>query len=69
MKKNNKFRLTDQAIATIMLTLQKALLEQSDITEQMREYQLYVEKDDPSALKIKNPPTELNINPELDSSS
>ena len=64
MKKNEKFHLTDQAIATIMLTLQKALIEQSDITGQMRGYRLYVENEDPTALKIENPPTELKVEPE-----
>ena len=63
MKKNEKFHLTDQAIATIMLTLQKALIEQSDITGQMRDYRLYVESEDPTALKIENPPTELKVEP------
>ena len=45
--------LTNQAIGSIMMALQKGILEQTDITELLQEFNL-VESDD--GLVVENPP-------------
>tara|TARA_R110000824_G_scaffold99360_8_gene236709 strand:- start:3618 stop:3818 length:201 start_codon:yes stop_codon:yes gene_type:complete len=47
-------RLSNQALGSLMLALQKSLLEQSDITEVLKEFE-FVNTED--GLWIKNPPT------------
>jgi len=61
MKKEN-LRLSNQAIATLMVTLQKCILEQVDITDLLRDYQL--ETNSENQLVVLNPPDKLNC--ELD---
>jgi hypothetical protein len=47
-------RLSNQALGSLMLALQKSLLEQSDITDVLKEFE-FVDTED--GLWIKNPPT------------
>ena len=47
-------RLSNQALGSLMLALQKSLLEQSDITGVLKEFE-FVNTED--GLWIKNPPT------------
>jgi len=47
-------RLSDQAMGALMMALQKCLMEQSDITETLREFTFQV--DDEERLVINNPP-------------
>jgi len=47
-------RLSNQALGSLMLALQKSLLEQSDITEVLKEFE-FVNTEE--GLWIKNPPT------------
>ena len=53
---NRENKLSDQAIATVMLALQKCILEQSDITEILKGYNFSVEEGE---LVVTNPPTRL----------
>ena len=55
-KTENNKKLSNQAIATLMVTLQKCILEQTDITAMLREYDFTVEKDE---LIVLNPPTKI----------
>jgi hypothetical protein len=48
-----KHKLSNQAIGALMLALQKGIMEQSDITEVLQEFEL-VESDD--GLVVENPP-------------
>ena len=47
-------KLSDQALGALMMALQKALLEQSDITESLKDFEFVSTED---GLWIKNPPT------------
>ena len=47
-------KLSNQALGSVMLALQKSLMEQSDITETLRSFDLVV--DDNEELIIVNPP-------------
>ena len=47
-------KLSNQALGSVMLALQKSLMEQSDITEPLRSFDLVV--DDNEELIIVNPP-------------
>lgn len=47
--------LSSQAIGAIMMALQKALVEQTDITETLKGFQIQV--DDSGQLVVMNPPT------------
>ena len=51
-------KLSDQALATIMMALQKSLLEQSDITEILRGFEFVSSEidEDRDELIISNPP-------------
>jgi hypothetical protein len=51
---NNTMKLSNQALGSLMLALQKSLLEQSDITDVLKEFE-FVDTED--GLWIKNPPT------------
>jgi len=51
-------RLSDQAIAALMVTLQKGILEQTDITELIRAYNFQIDEKTESLL-ITNPPTSI----------
>ena len=55
-----KFKLSDQAIGALMMALQKGLLEQIDITEVLREFEL---SDSTDGLIIENPPI-LHVSPD-----
>jgi hypothetical protein len=50
-------RLSDQAVGTLMMTLQKCLLEQSDIVPVLKEYDFVVQGESQDELVITNPPT------------
>jgi len=54
MQIENKLKLSDQAIGSLMMALQKGLLEQADITEMLREFELSNTND---GLVVNNPPT------------
>lgn len=53
-------RLSDQAITTLMITLQKCILEQIDITKFLRGYNFQINEEDETLL-ISNPPTTLDM--------
>ena len=55
-KLDNK-KLSDQAIATLMVTLQKCILEQTDITVMLKDYNFTLQDDE---LVVTNPPTRLS---------
>jgi hypothetical protein len=46
--------LSDQALASIMMALQKSLMEQSDIIPTLKGFEFAVDGED---LYVKNPPT------------
>ena len=46
-------KLSNQALGALMMALQKSLLEQSDVTETLKEFE-FVDTDD--GLWVKNPP-------------
>ena len=50
-------RLSDQAVGTVMMALQKCLLEQSDIVGILKDFDFVVQGADQSELVITNPPT------------
>ena len=47
-------KLSNQALGSIMLALQKSLMEQSDITDTLRGFDLVI--DDSEELVVTNPP-------------
>ena len=47
-------KLSDSALGAVMLALQKSLMEQSDITETLRNFELVVDSNE--ELVITNPP-------------
>jgi len=49
-----EYKLSNQAIGALMLALQKGLMEQSDITQTLKEFELVNSVD---GLIVKNPPT------------
>ena len=51
-------RLSEQAIATIMVTLQKCILEQTNITDLLKAYRFQMDEENETLL-ITNPPTSL----------
>jgi len=59
-------KLSDQAIATLMITLQKCILEQTDITEILKNYDLKMDNQTESLIII-NPPTSMIISSQEDS--
>ena len=50
-------RLSDQAVGTLMMALQKCLLEQSDIVGILKDFDFVVQGADQSELVITNQPT------------
>jgi hypothetical protein len=48
--------LSDQALACVMIALQKSLMEQSDIVPVLKGFEFVVEGED---LYIKNPPSQI----------
>ena len=50
-------KLSDQALGAVMLALQKSLMEQSDITTTLKNFDFVVTGPDQSQLVITNPPT------------
>ena len=48
-------KLSDQAVATLMVTLQKCILEQADITETIKTYDFEVDTKT-KTLFVSNPP-------------
>ena len=48
-------KLSEQAIATIMVTLQKCILEQTDITDTIKEYDFQMDEAT-ETLVVTNPP-------------
>ncbi len=57
--KENKMRLSNQAVGALMMALQRSLMEQTDIVPVLREMNLQVNPEDPSQseLVVTNPPT------------
>ena len=49
-------KLSDQALGAVMMALQKSLMEQSDITQTLKNFDFVIEGSDQSELVIKNPP-------------
>ena len=56
-------KLSNQAIGSIMMALQNAILNKEDITQILHEFQLEVEKED--ELVVTNPPS-VNVEDEGD---
>ena len=54
MNIKKKLKLSDQAIGSLMMALQKGLLDQTDITQTLREFELQNTND---GLIVNNPPT------------
>ena len=50
-------KLSNQAMGALMLALQKCLMEQSDITEILKEFDFTVTGDQQDELVVLNPPT------------
>ena len=50
-------KLSDQAVGTLMMTLQKCLLEQSDIVPTLKEFDFVMQGESQDELVITNPPT------------
>jgi len=57
-----KFKLSNQAIGSLMLALQKGIMEEVDITEILKEFDLVNSTD---GLIVENPPI-INLHPEKD---
>lgn len=49
-------KLSNQALGAIMMALQKSLMEQSDITETLKEFDFIISGPSQSVLIIANPP-------------
>jgi len=54
-KENNMYKLSNQAVGSIMMCLQKGILEGVDITDLMKDFQ--IEANEENELVVKNPPT------------
>ena len=54
-------KLSKQAVTVLMVTLQKCLIEQSDITELLDNWEL---EDTPEGLVVLNPPTVMGLTEE-----
>ena len=54
--KEIKMKLSDQAMGAIMMALQKSLMEQSDITPVLKEFDFVVTGPSQSELIVTNPP-------------
>ncbi len=50
-------KLSDQALGAIMLALQKSLLEQTDITPVLKEFDFVTQGPNQAELIVTNPPT------------
>lgn len=48
-------KLSNQALGSVMMALQKSLMEQSDITETLKSFDLAIDENE--ELVVKNPPT------------
>ena len=60
-KKGEKMKLSDQALGAIMMALQKALTEQTDIVPVLKSFELDLM--DNGELLVKNPPiVKANVN-------
>ena len=59
-------RLSDQALGTIMMCLQKAIMEESDVTDHLRTLNFIVAEDE--KLEVLNPPT-FEIRPSFQKSN
>ena len=49
-------KLSDQALGALMMALQKSLMEQSDITETLKEFDFIITGPSQSELMVANPP-------------
>lgn len=54
-KENNMYKLSNQAVGSIMMCLQKGILEGVDITNLMKDFEIEATQD--NELVVKNPPT------------
>lgn len=61
-------KLSNQAMGALMLALQKCLMEQSDITEILKEFDFALVGEDQNELVILNPPT-VKVDAEEESKS
>lgn len=60
--------LSDQAIAVLMVTLQKCILEQADITKILKDFEFKRVRDRErklDSLMILNPPGQLSVGPPI----
>ena len=51
-------KLSQQAMACVMMALQKSLMEQSDIVPVLSDFELELVGEE---LMVKNPPTQINV--------
>jgi len=57
-KEEKVFKLSEQAVAALMVSLQKSLLEQSDIVPTLKGWEL---KNTEDGLVVLNPPTKIEV--------
>tara|TARA_Y100000361_G_C10940404_1_gene228457 strand:- start:147 stop:326 length:180 start_codon:yes stop_codon:yes gene_type:complete len=50
-------KLSDQAMGALMMALQKSLMEQTDITGTLKEFDFVITGDSQDQLVVTNPPT------------
>ena len=55
-KEDKNMFMTDQAVGAVMMALQKSLMEQSDITETLKEFNFVIIGPSQSELVVTNPP-------------
>ena len=49
-------KLSDQAVASIMMALQRSIMDLVDVTQFLKEFDLYTKAPDQSELFVRNPP-------------
>jgi len=54
-------KLSNQALGAIMMALQKSLMEQSDITEALKEFDFMISGTSQSELVVSNPQTIVEL--------
>lgn len=56
-----KLKLSDQALACVMVALQKSLMEQTDIVPVLKGFEFYTQDfvDGTTELLVKNPPSQI----------
>ena len=63
IEKEKKMKLSTQAITALMMTLQKCLAEQIDITELLSDWELAISEENENEIVVLNPPMVRHENP------